>query len=289
MGEQNKVWADGVSYFEREGISATLLKAIIKQSPVHAQHRMEHFKATPAMNLGTAFHAAVLECENYGELIAVEPEINKRTKAGKEEYAEFLKTVGNKTVITKEQDETAQQMQEVCLAHPMVKRLLNDCDCYEFESGFDFPLFDTKAEEVGSLPCKAKIDAVSGKEKIIVDFKTTADASPEAFSKQSANLLYHLQMAWYTYAMGWGIDEVSAYIVAVENKAPFGTVVYKLPEETLREGWHLCQRAVFQWTSFETEVALQECCDDSIPVQPYYEYATHAELLELPKWAKNLT
>ena len=288
MGEQNKVWADGVSYFEREGISATLLKAIIKQSPVHAQHRMEHFKATPAMNLGTAFHASVLEFEKYSELIAVEPEINKRTKAGKEEYAEFLKTVGNKTVITREQDETAQQMQEVCLAHPMVKRLLNDCDCYEMEVGFDYDYL-AEVDNGMSIPCKAKIDAVSAEGKIIVDFKTTADASPETFSKQSANLLYHLQMAWYAKAMGWGIDEVSAYIVAVENKAPYGTVVYKLPEETLREGWFLCKRAVFQWLSFEEQVALQECCDDSIPIQPYYEYTTHAELLELPKWSKNLT
>ena len=56
------------NYFEKDAISATLLKAIIKQSPVHAEERMKSFEPTANMKLGTAFHAIMLEPENYGDL-----------------------------------------------------------------------------------------------------------------------------------------------------------------------------------------------------------------------------
>ena len=69
-------------YFEKDAVSATLLKAVIKQSPVHAEERMKSFVPTANMKLGTAFHAELLESANMHELIAVQPIIDRRTKVG---------------------------------------------------------------------------------------------------------------------------------------------------------------------------------------------------------------
>ena len=135
-------------YYEIEAVSATLLKAVIKQSAVHAAERMKSFKPTANMKLGTAFHAAILETENFEELVAVSPDVDKRTKDGKEVHAKFLENVGDKTIITHDQFEKMQVMQMSCLAHPEVLSLLEKCHATEFQTTFDFD----------NVKCKAMID-----------------------------------------------------------------------------------------------------------------------------------
>ena len=51
------------NYFDVSAVSATLLKAVINQSPLHAVERMMSFKPTTSMSLGTAVHAKLLEAE----------------------------------------------------------------------------------------------------------------------------------------------------------------------------------------------------------------------------------
>ena len=255
-------------YFEKDAVSATLLKAVIKQSPVHAEERMKSFVPTANMKLGTAFHAQILEGEQFDELIAVSPMVDRRTKAGKEMYAKFLETVGDKTVITYDQAETMMKMCESCLAHPEVQRLMEQCFATEFQSFFEF----------SGMECKAMIDMCDN-EGTIVDIKTTQDASPDAFKRQSANLLYHLQLAWYANAMGLKWDEVNAYIIAVENTAPHGVAVYKFSQSSLLNGWELCKHGMKLWKEHKMNVALG---DGSYP------YTDGVIELELPVWATNL-
>jgi len=255
-------------YFEKDAVSATLLKAVIKQSPVHAEERMKSFVPTANMKLGTAFHARVLETEKYDDLIACAPDCDKRTKAGKEAHAKFLERVGDKTVITQEQGNVVELMWESCQVHPEVNRLMEQCYATEFQSFFEF----------SGMECKAMIDMCDN-EGTIVDIKTTQDASPDAFMRQSANLLYHLQLAWYANAMGLKWDEVNAYIIAVENTAPHGVAVYKFSQSALLNGWELCKHGMKLWKEHKMNVALG---DGSYP------YTDGVLELELPVWATNL-
>ena len=255
-------------YFEKDAVSATLLKAVIKQSPVHAEERMKSFVPTANMKLGTAFHAQILEGDQFDELVAISPSVDRRTKAGKEAHAKFLETVGDKTVITYDQAETMMKMHESCLAHPEVVRLMEQCYATEFQSFF----------EISGMECKAMIDMCDN-EGTIVDIKTTQDASPDAFMRQSANLLYHLQLAWYANAMGLKWDEVNAYIIAVENTAPHGVAVYQFSQSALLNGWELCKHGMKLWKEHKMNVALG---DGSYP------YTDGVIELELPVWATNL-
>jgi len=254
-------------YFEKDAVSATLLKAVIKQSPVHAEERMKSFVPTANMKLGTAFHATVLEGEQWEELIAVSPMVDRRTKAGKEMYAKFLETAGDKTVITYDQADVMQKMHESFLAHPEVQRLLEQCYATEFQTFFEFE----------GVECKAMIDMCDN-EGTIVDIKTTQDASPEAFMRQSANLLYHMQLAWYANAMNLKWNEVDAYIIAVENTAPHGVAVYQFSQSALLNGWELCKHAMKLWKEHKMNLALG---DGTFP------YSDGVLELELPVWATN--
>lgn len=255
-------------YYEKDAVSATLLKAVIKQSPVHAEERMKSFVPTANMKLGTAFHAQILEGDQFDELVAISPSVDRRTKAGKEAHAKFLETVGDKTVITYDQAEMIVKMHESCLAHPEVVRLMEQCYATEFQSFFEF----------SGMECKAMIDMCDD-EGTIVDIKTTQDASPDAFMRQSANLLYHMQLAWYANAMGLQWNEVNAYIIAVENTAPHGVAVYKFSKSALLNGWELCKHAMKLWKEHKMNLALG---DGSYP------YSDKVLELELPVWATNL-
>lgn len=256
-----------MNYFEKDAISATLLKAVVNQSPVHAEERMKNFKATANMKLGTAFHAKILEPCEYDNLIAVSPDCAKRSKADKETHAKFLETVGDKTVITADQSVLVENMAQACLAHPQVQRLVEECYATEMEVDFDFD----------DMACKSKIDMVNDS-GTIVDFKTCQDASPEGFKRASANFLYHLQLAWYARAMGIDWKDVDAYIIAVENTAPHGVAVYKFSTNAILNGWELCKRGVAMWKEHKLNLAVG---DGTFP------YSDEVLELELPVWAMN--
>ena len=255
------------NYFEAEGTSATLLKAIIQQSPVHAIERMQSFKPSASMVLGTAVHASLLEADRYDKLIAVSPNVDKRTKEGKATYAEFVASTGDKTVITEDQQDMVEAMTMAVMDHPQAKSLLEGCD-KEVEKFFEYE----------DLKCKAKIDCVHC-EGFIVDIKTTKDASPDAFSKQSANLLYHLQMAWYAKAVGRSYKDCDCYIIAVENTAPHGVAVYQYDHNALEFGWKLAQRAVRQFKEYVADLAID---GKSLP------YGSESIDLFLPAWAERI-
>lgn len=265
------------SYYERDAVSASLLKAVTKQSPVHAEERMKPTEGTPATRLGTAFHASILEPENWQDLIAVSPICDRRTKVGKEVYTDFIETAGSKTIITLEQDQLLESMVESAKAHPEVQRLLEECYAVEFQTFF----------EIDGMDCKAMID-MCHEEGTIVDVKTAQDASPEAFKRASANWLYHLQLAWYANAMGIVGDDknisekkdfskVNAYIIAVENTPPHGVAVYKFSTEALESGWKLCQRSFKVWKEYKLNLALGE---------GVYPYSDTVLDLHLPAWAE---
>jgi len=254
-------------YFQLEGISATLLKSIIKQSAVHAANRMRTFKPTPAMQLGTAAHCAILEPHLYEQQIAIAPDCDRRTKIGKEEYASFVESVGDKTVIKYEQHESAIAMSNAIDEHEHATELLHGTT-REVEKIFTFD----------GETCKAKIDAIKG-DNTIIDIKTTIDASPDAFAKQSANLFYQMQMAWYAKAIGSDWKTCNCYIIAVENTAPHGVAVYRYDSDVLDNGWKLCCRALRQWREYKETIS-----QNKTP-QPYGDLVYD---IELPAWAERV-
>ena len=70
---------------------------LINRAPAHYYERYLNpaanpQKETPALVIGSAVHCAVLEPEEFGKRYAVGPRVDRRTKAGKEEWEAFLQT-----------------------------------------------------------------------------------------------------------------------------------------------------------------------------------------------------
>ena len=80
---------------------------------VYSWKNKRGFKESPALLEGRVQHTCFLEHENFHKEFIIEPEINKRTKAGKEEYAQFLEGVGNLTPITSKMYEECMDRREI--------------------------------------------------------------------------------------------------------------------------------------------------------------------------------
>jgi len=258
----------GLTFDEYRAIDAinhSVLR-LFERSPAHAKAEMDNPpEQTKAQLLGRAVHSAVLEPKTFGSLYAVGPGGDRRTKAVKAAWAEFLEANQGKTVLTGDEFSTCTRVSAAVWANPIANRLLSGTGSNEV----------TLIWKSSGVACKARLDrATRVIDKVVVgDIKTTDDASPAAFARSAAKYRYHTQAAWYLDGIQWITGEHARFLlVAVEKVEPFGVAVYELDQLSLEQGRHDCAR----WLqSYKTCKAL-----DSWPC-----YAEAITELRLPGWA----
>ena len=127
-------------------------------------------------------YAAILTPSAFKKDFVVIPEgIDRRTKAGKEEYQAFLDASAGKEILTAADAETVKAI---------VKAFKKNRDAVQLLKGTkrEKPLFWT--DDNGIL-CKCRIDAY--KAGLIVDLKTAQDAETETFTKEALRYGYDVQ------------------------------------------------------------------------------------------------
>lgn len=246
------------AYFDNVGISNSGL-GLIAKSPAHYQASLQMTrKQTPALQLGSAVHCAVLEPEEFGKRYAL-AEFDRRTKEGKAAYQEMLDN--GQEGLSADMYMQVIGIQKAVMTHPLAKELLSGGDsevsCFQVIDG---------------THTKARADYLR-KDGIIVDLKTTQDASPEGFAKSIADFGYYRQAAWYMSLFGREMPVDSFIFVAVEKEPPFAIGVYTLSEEALERG----QNEI--WKLFEI---YQECLQSG----DWYGYPNEIKTLDLPAWKK---
>lgn len=263
----------GMSNEDYHALPAISSSAIIKalRSPLHyfAEYvaRAAERTESASMRLGTMVHTAVLEPETWEERYIVAPSgIDRRTKAGKEAWAAFEAEAAEREVITSEEAAKAHAMAAVVLEHPAAGPLLRgDFVEPERETSYFWRDPDT------GLECRCRPDSFDG--EVIVDLKTTTDASPSGFAKSVANYGYHVQAAWYRRGVAAVTGRMPRHvIVAVETSAPYAVAVYELDALALEEGDRLCQRAI---------TTIAECQRSG----RWPGYGDEIQRLGLPRWA----
>lgn len=253
-------------YFALDRVSNSTL-GYLKKSPAHMLHRLStKSEPTPNMVLGSLTHCLILEPAQFDVMFAVAPELNKRTKVGKATWDAFTLECEklNKQVVTIEQHEQALAMANSVVKHDAAAKLLELLSEAELTA-----LWNDK--ETG-LECKARLDGLTTNE-IIVDVKTTQDASPTEFARSIVKWGYHRQAAFYSagYEAVAGRKPVAFVFVVVESSAPYAVATYVLSEESLDIG------------SAEISDLMQkfkECKDTKL----YNGYSNQIETLELPAW-----
>ena len=217
------------AYHSDEAVGSSLIRKLQTSTPMHALAMLATPMASPAMALGTALHAAMLEPENDLAQAVVQPDIDKRTKAGKEEHATFAALHEGRCIITPDQAQQLDRMVIACLKDWRIKHALSACKKREVS------VFGS----IGGHKAKARLDAWNG-HGMVCDIKTTRDLACD-FEKSIANYGYGLQAAWYrevlrsVFATEGRLmpDDFSFVFLVVETTYPHGTAVYRMQDEVM--------------------------------------------------------
>lgn len=263
---------ENADYHRHPAVSKSHLDQIAR-SPLHYwaryvdPNRVDP-EPTAAMQLGTALHTHVLELDQWDARYITAPEgIDRRTKAGKEAWAQFEADAAGRTVISRADAEKVMAMGRSILSHPAAAMLLQ---------------WPGKAEtthmwidrETG-LECKCRPDWLTDDGALIVDLKTTRDASPMGFRKSVGAFRYYVQSAWYLHGLeqATGRRPDQFIFICVESEPPYACSVYASDSEMIGLGYEHAMRDL---------QVLATCKQAGV----WPGYSDQVEMIGLPGWMR---
>jgi len=249
-------------YRQADGLNWSRLKAMAT-SPRHYQHALTAQRTdTPALRLGRATHAAILEPDRF----QVDWTVYDGRRAGKAWTAFQAQASGE--ILTRGEYDQAAAMARAVQADPALRSRLAD-------GRAELSVYWSEAVPGLSEPLdmKARLDWLTRDENgwIVLDVKTARDIG-RAFGTAAARYLYHGQLAHYVAGVSAALGgPVRAELLVVESQAPYDCGLLRLDDLALECG---CRRRA------ELLERLAECMttDDwpgQIPTPGW---------LELPEW-----
>ena len=252
---------DNAAYHAHPAVSKSHLD-LIARSPLHYWARYldpdrKPVEPTPAMRLGTALHTHVLELDRWDQEIAVAPACDRRTKAGKEAYAAFQDAAAGKTVISADDAEQVQAMARAVFRHPGATMLLGLPGKAETTHMW--------TDATYGVECKCRPDWLTDDGSIVVDLKTTKDASPRGFRRSIGDFRYQVQAAWYLHGLeqATGRRPDQFVFICVEKEPPYACAVYAADAEMIERGHQQAMadlgelaacRAADRWPSYSDQI-----------------------------------
>ena len=221
-------------------------------------------ESKPHFDLGTVLHASALPGEDADEIAARKPEgMDMRTKEGKA----FLAEHKGKIILNPSDAYSLDQMMLSLREHPFSAGLVNGDLKGKAEQSF----FCTDPET--GLELKARPDFILDDCSLILDLKTTVDASPKGFQRSVANYRYFVQASHYLDVVesATGTRPQAFLFIAVEKTRPFSTAVYMADQPMIDFGKQQAREDlnnIAQWIA-----------DDKFP-----GYSERVEEISLPKW-----
>ena len=220
--------------------------------------------STAAFDIGTVVHASALPGENPDEIAVRMPEgVKKTTKEG----IAFKKEHQGKIILNSSDAYAVDQMMLSLREHPFTAGLVNG----ELKGKSERSFFCTDKET--GLELKARPDFILDDCSLILDLKTTIDASPNGFQRSVANYRYFVQASHYLDVIegATGTRPQAFLFIAVEKTRPFSTAVYMADQAMVDLGKQQAREDlnnIAQWIA-----------DDKFP-----GYSERVEELSLPKW-----
>ena len=223
---------------------------------------------TPSLLFGQVFHKLVLEPETFAEEYAVAPECDRRTKAGKQEWQEFEEASVGRIVVPAGMYDQAEAMCKALMAEPFAVKLLNGQREVEF-----FWADDMTSEE---CKCRADVLNMNFSRPIVVDLKSTEDASGDGFAKSAVTYGYDFQAAMYCDGVAKNIGQMPMFVfIAVEKKPPYAVNIFQADDLFMRRGKML----------FREFLDTYHDCKVSGNWYGYMGKNNHVNTLSLPVWA----
>lgn len=255
---------DRVEFSEYARIPAlnySTLKHMMRSPMSYKWHRDNPQPPTDAMQLGTAAHRVILEPDRVGDFAVWDG----GRRYGKT-WDAFVAEHSDRQILTAEQRDNLIGVSVAVRKCAAAKR-------YLAAGTSEISLLWRDKAAVRDF--KGRIDHLLVESSpLIADLKTTRDCRPFKFGNEAYRLGYHMQAAMYAdgyYYLTGKLPRV--VIIAVENKPPYETAVYRVSDEILHQGHEDYMRLVAQLEECERSdnwpPALETETDLSLPTYAY--------------------
>lgn len=236
MTKITKIKDTNEEYHSRKEISASGIKTIHKKSVYHYLNQKPF--SSSSMELGTAVHTMLLEPEKFIEEYFVAPKLDLRTKAGKEQKAEFEKANVGKKMLRDEEWHIVKNIANNFNEHELAKKYCNGMKEMSHYTTYK------------GVPVRVRPDNINYGLEFISDVKTCQDNSPQAFKRDVYKYAYHVQAAFYSLVLGFPVENFR--FIAVETNYPFSVEVYALSDDLIEQGINHMNKALNSWKLYYT-------------------------------------
>ena len=250
-------------YHASDPVSKSGLWTLYTKTPYH--YRFTRGRHTPALDIGTATHTAILEPELFEKTVMRGPEDrrgNKWKEANDEAVAKSM------ILLTDGDYAKVDVMREVAARSAYLQALLRGEKLVE-QSAY------AEDEEHGVL-VKCRPDLFNKSLSIAVDLKTAVSASPDDFAKAVGQRGYHMQEAVYTdvFSRASGIDVNGFVFVVIEKPSDENPPIiqcYELDNNAVAEGHAQYRKALAKYA-------------DCVKKDEWPAYGDACRTLSLRKW-----
>lgn len=207
---------------------------ILNRSPLHFKHHIENPEPkTDALIFGAAVHKSILEPETFLDEYTIGPDVDRRTKAGREAWADSIAEALQKgtELITAKDLHTIVDMGAALEQNGLAMDLLT--------SGEHEKVF-TWTDDVTGEKCKCKVDALGEYhgQPVIIDYKTTDSCEDGHFERSARKYGYDFQAGMYTEGVFQNTFEQYGFIfIAQEKTAPYASRIYVADPGWIAKGY----------------------------------------------------
>ena len=255
-----EIISNPVYHGRKTHLSSTNIRTF-KKNKKQFKYSLSHdlVKQTKAMVDGSAIHAFLLERAVFDSDFAIKPaDMRLNTKEGKK-WAIDNK---NKIIIDSELGSNLFEIEKSVLNSPA--KLI-----YDIKGQAELSYF---WDDLGLVKGKCRPDWISDDGNIVVDIKTTTDASPKGFQKSIANWGYHLQLGWYLRGLQkLGLPAKEFIFIAIEKTPPFSVGVYRANKDMITYASDEINNLVYD-------------IDESLKSDDFPDYTPEIMDLGLPNW-----
>lgn len=220
------------AYLASRAISRSGLMDFLR-SPQHYWYNNLSNQAEPentdALRVGSAFHTMLLEPAQFDSRAFVWSGKPRNTKEGKDEYQAALDKACGRVLIKKSEFDNLKAMAKSILSQPAASKIINSNG--KIESSFFY------TDRSYGVEAKARPDYYRA-DGIVLDLKTTADASEEEFQKSIVNYGYDIQAFMQMEAIETvtGKRPDAFVFICVEKDPPYAVAFYQADNDMLRAG-----------------------------------------------------
>ncbi len=241
-------------------LSASGIKTLVEECPLLFRHETDNPEErddNAAAWIGTATHTMALEPHLWAAQVGIIDANDYRTNAAKAERDAIISA--GRTPILKAQAEDILAMGE------MLRAEVGDL----FSSGHRESTYRWADPETG-VELRARPDF--RKPRLLVDYKTTADASPKAFQRRISDNQHHIQAGIYLEAEEILNGEMADWLWVVQStKKPFIVSVFRPSRAALYVGQAKAHAGIRLYAKCERE-------------NRWPSYTPEPLTLELPGW-----